>query len=335
VGILRILKLARSFRKHPEQHTREVRQRRVRSLVSNLLRVLNIQPTEYNRKFVPKGAALIVANHKSNVDALSLIKLLGSGESVVPLTFVTKTELSKKKVTKAVLELLEAVMLDRESPREAGEAALAISERLRQGYQVCVFAEGTRNDDPNIIGEFKAGALKPAYRAYRAILPVSIVFSENVLSKKGPLDLLLHLVKERKLDLLDLDVRSLADQYLTMVTTNASTNLEEITEYLGMATYLIELKSRMVIPPPGELGGQNEADLERDRLVARLLEYSSYKAVIPGFYELWEKRSRIYLKRASALDQDIVFNQEAPLPEGVDPIKIHTAMQKIYDRLEE
>ena len=64
----------------------------------------------------------------------------------------------------------------------------------------------------------------------------------------GPLDLLLHLIKEKNMNLLDLDVSVICDQYLAYIKTMDPAYLEAMSEYLVMAAWLIEMKSRLLLP---------------------------------------------------------------------------------------
>ena len=66
----------------------------------------------------------------------------------------------------------------------------------------------------------------------------------------GPLDLLLHLIKEHDMDLLDLDVAAVCDQYLAYIQTMDPSLLEAVSEYLVMAAWLIEMKSKLLLPKP-------------------------------------------------------------------------------------
>ena len=93
---------------------------------------------------------------------------------------------------------------------------------------------------------------------------------------EGPLDLLLYLIRKQNFNILDIPMAALTRQYLTYVDEIRSTNLELAAEYLLMAAMLIEIKSRMLLPPKKVAEGQ-EADDPRAELVRRLLEYEQIK----------------------------------------------------------
>ncbi len=93
---------------------------------------------------------------------------------------------------------------------------------------------------------------------------------------EGPLDLLLYLIRKQNFNILDIPMAAVTRQYLTYVDEIRSTNLELAAEYLLMAAMLIEIKSRMLLPPKKVAEGQ-EAEDPRAELVRRLLEYEQIK----------------------------------------------------------
>ena len=96
---------------------------------------------------------------------------------------------------------------------------------------------------------------------------------------EGPLDLMLHLIKENKLDLFDLDMNVLATQYIDYIHAMQNMHLEVASEYLSELASLIAYKSKKLLPRENvEVEEEYEED-QRDQLVARLLEYQRYKEV--------------------------------------------------------
>ncbi|WP_119966610.1 segregation and condensation protein A [Simplicispira lacusdiani] len=93
---------------------------------------------------------------------------------------------------------------------------------------------------------------------------------------EGPLDLLLYLIRKQNFNILDIPMAGLTRQYLAYVEEIRSRNLELAAEYLLMAAMLIEIKSRMLLPPKKQEGGE-EAEDPRAELVRRLLEYEQMK----------------------------------------------------------
>ena len=93
---------------------------------------------------------------------------------------------------------------------------------------------------------------------------------------EGPLDLLLYLIRKQNFNILDIPMAAVTRQYLTYVDEIRATNLELAAEYLLMAAMLIEIKSRMLLPPKRAAEGV-EAEDPRAELVRRLLEYERIK----------------------------------------------------------
>ena len=102
---------------------------------------------------------------------------------------------------------------------------------------------------------------------------------------EGPLDLLLYLIRKQNFNILDIPMAGLTRQYLVYVEEIRSRNLELAAEYLLMAAMLIEIKSRMLLPPRKQEGVEETED-PRAALVRRLLEYEQMKLAAAGLNEL-------------------------------------------------
>ncbi len=93
---------------------------------------------------------------------------------------------------------------------------------------------------------------------------------------QGPLDLLLYLIRKQNFNILDIPLADLTRQYLAYVEQIRKSNLELASEYLLMAAMLIEIKSRMLLPPK-KVEGSDEPEDPRAELVRRLIEYEQMK----------------------------------------------------------
>ena len=93
---------------------------------------------------------------------------------------------------------------------------------------------------------------------------------------EGPLDLLLHLIKESKVDIFDINIVEITDKYLEFIHKMESMNLDIASEYLVMASELIELKSRLLLPKEKIEEDTEEID-PKEELINRLVEYQRYK----------------------------------------------------------
>ena len=101
---------------------------------------------------------------------------------------------------------------------------------------------------------------------------------------EGPLDLLLHLIEKNKLNIYDIPIVTITEQYLDYVSHMETEDLNIVSEFLVMAATLIDIKSRMLLPR--EVNEDGEEEDPRAELVARLLEYKYYKYMA---FELKEK----------------------------------------------
>ena len=110
---------------------------------------------------------------------------------------------------------------------------------------------------------------------------------------RGPLDLLLYLVRKHEVDILDIPIAMITDQYLEHLAVLEQLDVNEVGDFLEMASMLIEIKSRIVLPRADE--EDSELDDPRQELVRRLLEYKKYKDAAG----LLEERGRQWQQRVS------------------------------------
>jgi len=93
----------------------------------------------------------------------------------------------------------------------------------------------------------------------------------------GPLDLLLYLLEKEEMDIYDIPIALIADQYLDYVYTTGPIDLDNIGDFLIMASYLLNLKSRMLLPGLIEEDGDSDISDPREELVNRIMEYKQFK----------------------------------------------------------
>jgi segregation and condensation protein A len=101
---------------------------------------------------------------------------------------------------------------------------------------------------------------------------------------EGPLDLLLHLIKRNQVDIYDIPIATITDQYLDYLNMMRTLNLDVAGEFLLMAASLLHIKSKMLLPSPPEEEEEEEED-PRAELVNRLLEYQKYKEAAARLHE--------------------------------------------------
>jgi len=128
------------------------------------------------------------------------------------------------------------------------------------------------DEQPNVIPSPAEGE-EPS-DAYQVTLP----------SFHGPLDLLLHLIKKHEIDIYDIPIVLIVEQYSAYLDAMSELDLDIAADYIYMAALLINIKSRMLLPR--DEGAEDQIDDPRKELVDRLLEYQRFKAVAETFAEL-------------------------------------------------
>lgn len=146
----------------------------------------------------------------------------------------------------------------------------------------------------------------------------------------GPLDLLLHLIKEHDMDLLDLDVAAVCDQYLAYIQTMDPSLLEAVSEYLVMAAWLIEMKSKLLLPKP-EIDEEDDYEAERKRMIERLIEKNRINGILEAFEASYDKRQTMHSKIPSVLEEYLPSGEET-IPEGMEVYDLIKAMQRVMQR---
>jgi len=142
---------------------------------------------------------------------------------------------------------------------------------------------------------------------------------------EGPLDLLLYLIRKQNFNILDIPLADVTRQYLAYVEQIRKTNLELASEYLLMAAMLIEIKSRMLLPPKKTADG-HEAEDPRAELVRRLIEYEQMKLAAARLDAL-PVLGRDFLRAQVTIEQSL-----QPRFPDVNPDELRAAWQDILKR---
>ena len=134
---------------------------------------------------------------------------------------------------------------------------------------------------------------------------------------EGPLDLLLQLVKISNIDIHDININEITDQYFWYIHQMEELNIDIASEYLVMAATLMEIKSKSLLPVQKEevIDEEEEEMATRENLIEKLIEYQKYKEVTKDFKELEYHRREIYTKAPSKLneitEQKFISNEKA------------------------
>ena len=145
---------------------------------------------------------------------------------------------------------------------------------------------------------------------------------------EGPLDLLLHLIKESKMDIMNIEIEAITKQYVEFLEKQEKMNLEVSSEYLVLASELIEIKSKMLLPN-NKMDEEEEVD-PREELINRLLEYQAYKDITKVLQEKELLRKDIFTKLPENFNNYVPEVHEIHADVTLDDLI--SAFQKYYQR---
>ena len=149
----------------------------------------------------------------------------------------------------------------------------------------------------------------------------------------GPLDLLLSLIEKNKINIFDIPIVEITDQYLAYVQAMEEENLDVMSEFMVMAAELIAIKCRLLLPKDEEKE-EDEAD-PRDELIQRLLEYKTYKYMSYELKDRMEDYTGRIFKGDSTPQEVRKFRPEVNVDELVDGLtleKLHTIFDAVLRR---
>lgn len=138
---------------------------------------------------------------------------------------------------------------------------------------------------------------------------------------EGPLDLLLHLIEKNKINIYDIPIAEITDQYLEYVSCMEEESLDVVSEFLVMAATLLDIKARMLLPREvSEEGEEEEEEDPRAELVERLLEYKTYKYMSLELKDM-------------EVDADKVFYKAQTIPREVERYEEPVDLDQLLDGL--
>jgi segregation and condensation protein A len=156
-------------------------------------------------------------------------------------------------------------------------------------------------------------------------------FPVRLTNFEGPLDLLLHLIKKSEVNIHDIPIALITQQYLDAVALMQELDLDVAGEFLVMAATLIHIKSKMLLPRPETAAGvEGDEEDPRDALVRRLLEHQKFKAAAGLLHEREELRSAQWQRPDTAV-ATIAGDEYEPELE-VDLFSLLTAFQAVVER---
>ncbi len=160
-----------------------------------------------------------------------------------------------------------------------------------------------------------------------------MAFLVNINEFEGPLDLMLHLVKEKELDLFDLNIQILTDQYIQYIHQMESLHLEIASEYLSELAGLIEYKSKKLLPKDETVLESEYEEDPKDKLAQRLMEYQKFKEISIDLESLFLERQKLLSKPLSSEVEDWIKVDENQELEAESPYELVKVMTKILKRM--
>ncbi|KIR02058.1 Segregation and condensation protein A [Lachnospiraceae bacterium TWA4] len=142
---------------------------------------------------------------------------------------------------------------------------------------------------------------------------------------KGPLDLLLHLIEKNKIDIYDIPIVEIIDQYIEAVN---ELEMDDLSEFLVMAATLLEIKARMLLP----VEKKEEEEDPAEELTRRLVEYKLFKELAKGLQEMEEEAEK-HLYKEEEFPKEVLDYKEPvdlnQLLEGISLEQLHTIFERL------
>ena len=155
-----------------------------------------------------------------------------------------------------------------------------------------------------------------------------MIYNFSINDFEGPLDLLLHLIKDNKMEISDINVESITNQYLNFINKMKEESFDVASEYLVMASELVHLKSKMLVNIKDDSDDEYEINTVSD-LQEKLLEYERIKDITNTFKDLESKRLDFYTKIPSNLDE---YKKDIPLDNDITLDDLINAFEMFLNR---
>lgn len=150
---------------------------------------------------------------------------------------------------------------------------------------------------------------------------------------EGPLDLLLHLIKQYEIDIYDIPMAQITKQYMEYIHTMQKLELNIASEYLVMASTLVAIKSQMLLPKQEVIEDDSEEYIEdpREELMQRLIEYRKYKEAAEKLKEKEMEANQIFTRPPTTFDE--ALDEKRPVVQGdISIYDMLGALGKMFER---
>ena len=153
---------------------------------------------------------------------------------------------------------------------------------------------------------------------------------------EGPLDLLLHLIDKNKIDIYDIPIVEITDQYMDYIHSMEEQDLGVMSEFMVMAATLLDIKCKMLLPK--EVNEEGEEEDPRAELVEKLLEYKMYKYMSYKLKDKMDEAANVYYKEPT-IPKEVLQYQEpvdtSELLRGLTLERLHQIYESIIRRQED
>ncbi len=154
----------------------------------------------------------------------------------------------------------------------------------------------------------------PTHTQHERIPPMD--FRVDLNTFRGPLDLLLYLVRKHEVEIVDIPIATITDQFLEYLSVLEQLDVGAVGDFLGLASTLMEIKSQQVLPRGDEIDDQPEDP--RQELVLRLLEYKKYRDAA----SMLEQRSRDWQRHYPRFSSDLTPRRRDPAEEPIHEVEL-------------
>lgn len=143
---------------------------------------------------------------------------------------------------------------------------------------------------------------------------------------EGPLDLLLHLIEKNKVDIYDIPISQITEQYLEYVKAMEEEDLDVMSEFLVMAANLLKIKTKMLLP---KLEEEEDEDDPREELVRRLIEYKIYKYASMQLKDREYEAAKVFFKQKRLPEEVLMYREEVNPKDVIGDLTL-LELQKVF-----
>lgn len=159
-----------------------------------------------------------------------------------------------------------------------------------------------------------------------------MILNINIDNFQGPFDLLLHLIKKNEMDIYDIKIHEITNQYMDYLQEMKEIDLEITSEFIVIAATLLEIKSKLLLPKAKNQEEEEEKD-PREELVSKLLEYKKFKAIANYLKQKQEESGLVFSKKPEIIDDKETIDTSEIL-KGITMLELYNLFCKLMNDYE-